>query len=156
MTISTMKPGAGIGLLVAVGAFVLAVLPGCAAQAEPKFDPNREVALPGSQREFQNINPAIKMATAYGDRGAGAHGSFGAFPANFATPVHTHTGAYHGIVISGVMTNPFKGEESPPSLEPGSYWYVPAGSEHVTACVSDVPCEFYFYADKAFDFHPVE
>ena len=96
------------------------------------------------------------MAAAYGDRGKGAHGSFGRFPPNFVTPVHTHTGAYHGIVIKGVMTNPFKGEESPPTMEPGSYWYVPAGSEHATACVSNIPCEFYFYADEAFDFHVVE
>lgn len=135
---------------------ILGSLAGCAAQAGSPFDPQKEVALPGWQLEFQNINPMIKMAAAYGDRSAGAHGSFGTFPPNFMTPFHTHSGAYHGVVIKGVMTNPFKGEESPPTMEPGSYWYVPAESVHATACVSDVPCEFYFYADEAFDFHVTE
>lgn len=143
-------------LLTVASAFALALLSGCAVQAGTEFDTGKDVALPGWQLEFQNINPAIKMAAAYGDRSEGAHGSFGRFPPNFETPVHTHTGAYHGIVIKGVMTNPFKGEETPPTMEPGSYWYVPAGSAHATACVSNIPCEFYFYADEAFDFHVVE
>ena len=143
-------------LLAVASAFALALLSGCAVQAGTEFDTGKDVALPRWQLEFQNINPAIKMAAAYGDRRKGAHGSFGRFPPNFETPVHTHTGAYHGIVIKGVMTNPFKGEETPPTMEPGSYWYVPAGSAHATACVSNIPCEFYFYADEAFDFHVVE
>jgi len=54
------------------------------------------------------------------------------------------------------MTDPFSGEDAPPTLAAGSYWYVPAGVEHITACVSDVPCQFYFYADEAFDFHVAE
>jgi len=120
------------------------------------YDVNKDVALPASGLEYANINPAIQMATAYGDKGAGAHGTFGKFPANFITPVHTHTGAYHGVVVKGTMTNPFKGETSPPEMPAGSYWYVPAGSEHATACISTTPCEFYFHAEQAFDFHPVE
>lgn len=54
------------------------------------------------------------------------------------------------------MTNPFEGEESPPRMGPGSYWYVPAGAVHATACVSDTPCQFYFHAESGFDFTPVE
>ena len=150
------KAGIRSAMLAAAGTFSLAVLPGCAAQAGSEFDPNKETVLPGWQAEYQNINPAIKMAAAYGDRETGAHGSFGAFPPNFTTPFHTHSGAYHGVVIKGVMTNPFKDEETPPTMEPGSYWYVPAGSEHATACVSNVPCQFYFYADEVFDFNVVE
>ncbi|MEH6528078.1 MAG: DUF4437 domain-containing protein [Sneathiella sp.] len=148
---STIKT---IGILSAVGAFSL--LAGSMAQAEGTFDAQETVALPSELLEYHNINPAIKMAAAYGDRSKGSHGSFGQFPPNFETPAHIHSGAYHGVVIKGVMTNPFKGEANSPSLEPGSYWYVPAGSEHTTACISDVPCEFYFYADGAFDFTPVE
>ena len=126
------------------------------AHKQSEFDANKEVARPGWQLDFQNINPAIKMASAYGDRSTGAHGTFGAFPPNFETPSHTHTSAYHGIVIKGVMTNPFKAEQSQPTMEPGSYWYVPASSEHITACVSIVPCEFFMYSEGAFDFLPVE
>ena len=139
----------------ALGVLAMALLPGLAG-ADSGFDPGKEVALPGSALKFENINPAIRMATAFGDRASGAHGTFGTFPGNFITPFHTHTGAYHGVVVKGVMTNPFKDEAAPPRLEAGSYWYVPAGSEHATACVSAEPCEFFFFADQAFDFHPVQ
>lgn len=154
MTVRTTSGGVRAGLLATVGFGMLALLAGCTTPAG--FDANEEVVLPAGQLEFHNINPAIKMAAAYGDRSSGAHGSFGTFPANFTTPFHTHSGAYHGVVVKGVMTNPFQGEQSPPAMKPGSYWYVPAGAAHATACVSNEPCQFYFYADGAFDFHPVE
>ncbi len=126
------------------------------AQAESAFDANTQVVLPGWRLDFQPINPMVKFAPAYGDRNQGGHGTFGRFPPGFSAPWHIHTGAYHAVVISGVMSNPFRDEDAPPTMEPGSYWYVPAKVEHVTACVSDVPCVFYFYADHAFDFTPVE
>ncbi len=50
------------------------------------------------------------------------------------------------------MTNPFEGEDNPPQMGPGSYWYVPAGAVHATACVSNTPCRFFFTAEEAFDF----
>jgi len=131
---------------------------GCAANATAggTFDPTANVAMPAATLEFRNVNPAIAMADAYGDRATGAHGTFGTFPAEFITPYHTHTGAYHGVVVEGVMTNPFEGETSPPEMAPGSYWYVPAGAVHATACISKTPCKFYFHADSAFDFKPVK
>ena len=112
--------------------------------------------IPAESLEYANLNPAIAMAHAFGDRGKGAHGSFGTFPANFATPFHTHIGAYRAVVIEGQMTNPFDGEDNPPVMSPGSYWSVAAGATHATACVSDVPCKFFFWADGAFDFTPVK
>jgi quercetin dioxygenase-like cupin family protein len=129
----------------------------CASQAgEAPFDPKANMVLPAARVDYQNINPAIQMGDAYGDRAKGAHGTFGKFPPDFITPFHTHSGAYHGVVVAGVMTNPFAGEQNPPEMVPGSYWYVPAQAVHATACVSDTPCQFYFHADDAFDFTPVE
>ncbi len=54
------------------------------------------------------------------------------------------------------MTNPFAGEAEPRKMGPGSYWFVPANAVHATACVSSIPCEFYFHAAGAFDFLPAE
>jgi len=139
-----------------IGTIAVGALVACSTYAGESFDPKKEVALQTETLIYENINPAISMATAYGNKGAGAHGTFGRFPANFETPNHTHSGAYHGVVIKGVMTNPFEGETKAPKMAAGSYWYVPAGMEHTTACVSDVPCEFYFYADDPFDFTPVK
>lgn len=112
-------------------------------------------AAPSDQITFEQIAPFVQMGAAWGDRATSAHGTFGRFPGGAASPPHTHSGAYHGVVISGVMTNPFEGEPNPPRMKAGSYWYVPAGMEHVTACVSEEPCVFYFHADGAFDFTPV-
>ena len=111
-------------------------------------------AVSADDIQFEQVAPFVKMGSAWGNRATGKHGTFGEFPAKASSPAHTHTGAYHGIVISGVMTNPFEGESNPVKMGPGSYWYVPAGMEHVTACVSDEPCRFYFHADSSFDFAP--
>jgi len=143
-----------------VATVALATLLGAcaAAQAEgPTWDPNKPVALPSGNIAYQNINEAIQMADVWGDRAIGAHGTFGKFPANFEAPLHTHTFAYSGVVVAGVMTNPFgkEGEKNPPQMPAGSYWYVPAGVPHTTACISDTPCQFFFDSAGAFDFVPV-
>jgi len=143
-----------------VATVALATLLGaCAvAQAEgPAWDPNKPVALPSGDVAYQNINEAIQMADVWGDRATGPHGTFGKFPANFETPVHTHTFAYHGVVLAGVMTNPFgeTGEKSPAKMPAGSYWYVPAGTPHSTACVSTTPCQFFFDSEGGFNFTPL-
>ncbi len=127
-----------------------------AALADSHYDSSVEAATPKEQLKFNNINPAVQMAPAYGDMTKGGHGTFGKFPANFETPLHTHSAAYHGIVLKGVMTNPFKDAKSSPKLAVGSYWHVPANSVHTTACVSDTPCEFYFYSRSKFDFTVVK
>ena len=113
-------------------------------------------AIAESDIAFEQIAPFVKMGSAWGDRGTGKHGTFGEFPAKASSPLHTHTGAYHGVVISGMMINPFEGESNPTKMGPGSYWYVPAGMAHVTACISEEPCRFYFHAEGAFDFAPAE
>lgn len=56
----------------------------------------------------------------------------------------------------GIVTNPYAGEEGEVEMGPGSYWYVPGGASHVTACVSEEPCLFYTYADGAWDIEVVE
>jgi len=127
-----------------------------AALAEGTFDPNAPVVVQRESLSYFALNDAISMADAYGALTGGTHGTFGKFPAHFDAGFHTHTGAYRGIVLKGVMTNPFENETDPPHMEPGSYWYVPAGMVHATACVSDEPCEFFFYADSAFDFLPTK
>jgi mannose-6-phosphate isomerase-like protein (cupin superfamily) len=140
---------------VAVG-MVLAA--SAASQAGDAFDPAKPVAKPAAAVPWVDVNEAIRFGDAFGDRGTGPQGTFGTFPANFVTPVHTHTNAYHAIVVQGEMTNPFgaDGEANPPRMGPGSYWYVPAGMAHATACVSDEPCMFYMHAGSFFDFTPVE
>ena len=44
----------------------------------------------------------LHAAAAYGDLQLGAHGTFIKMPAGFVSAVHSHTGEYWGVVISGV------------------------------------------------------
>ncbi len=100
------------------------------------------------------ISPFARMYTVWGDRSRGAHGTIGEFIPDGASPEHTHGHSYHGVVLSGTMVNPFLGqtiEEATP-LQAGDYWFVPAGIEHVTACISTEPCTFYFHSEGLFDF----
>lgn len=99
-----------------------------------------ERAITSSEIIYEQIAPFVKMGGAWGNRAEGAHGTFGEFPGGASSPAHTHSSAYHGVVISGVMANPFNHEPDPAKMGPGGYWYVPAGVEHVTACLSEEPC----------------
>ena len=139
----------------AVAGFALALsLPVAASDHTilPNFDPSKNTVKPAQMISYTNINPAIQFGSAWGNFGKTEHGTFGKFPAKFQTPFHTHSGAYHGVVIKGTMSNPFKGEKNPPVMNPGSYWFVPANSVHATACISAEPCQFYFHAASNFDF----
>jgi len=110
--------------------------------------------LKADQVKYESVAPFVSMGAAWGDRAKGSHGTFGRFPGGAASPRHTHSGSYHGVVISGLMTNPFDGETKPPQMGPGSHWFVPAGASHITACISTEPCTFYFHAEGLFDFTP--
>lgn len=147
-------------LRIALAPFALAALTACASNAAEvqtsATGGDTPRAVPAASVEYAQIAPFVQMGGAWGDRSKGAHGTFGIFPGGASSPAHTHSGAYHGVVVSGTMINPFEGETSPPEMGAGSYWYVPGGVEHITACVSEEPCMFYFHADSGFDFQPIE
>ncbi len=98
----------------------------------------------------------VRFAPGWGDFEAGPYGTFAIIPGATATPPHVHRGAYSGVVIRGTLINPFGTEDDPPQLGPGSFWHVPAGEQHVTACVSEEGCWGYLYADEGFDFTPID
>ena len=107
--------------------------------------------------EFTEISPFATFGSAQGNFGEGAHGTFGIFGAGASSPPHTHSSAYYAVVLEGPMNNPFGTESEPAELAPGSFWSVPASDEHVTACLTpDSECRFFFHAQAAFDFTPLE
>ncbi len=106
--------------------------------------------------KFDDIIPGVvAFSTVNGDREKGAHGTFVRIPAGQATPLHTHGSEYHAVVISGIFENPIKDDEnSQKSLGPGSYYYVPANTPHISRCAASSPtdCLTYFYQTTPFDF----
>lgn len=106
---------------------------------------------------FTQIAPFARFSSAKGDFTTGEHATLGVFGAGAASPPHTHSGSYYGVVLAGDMNNPFGTEASPPSLAPGSFWSVPGDEQHVTACLDpDGECTFFFHAADAFDFFVID
>lgn len=92
----------------------------------------------------------LRAASAYGDMSKGAHGTFVKMPAGFISEIHTHTGAYWGVVISGVGVNGAPGSEDVP-LPAGSYWSQKGNERHVTKCISSNECIFFISQSVKFD-----
>ncbi|MDX1421000.1 MAG: cupin domain-containing protein [Rubricoccaceae bacterium] len=126
---------------------VFAVLGAVPAAAQP----SDAVFTPYDALEWVEIVPGVTFAATHGDMMAEAHGKLIRFDAGVSTPVHTHTNAYHGVVIQGRVTNPYSDDEALREMGAGDYWYVPGGAPHRTACVSEEPCLFYTYGDAAWD-----
>lgn len=92
----------------------------------------------------------LEAAPAYGDFNKGAHGTFIKMPAGFVSDIHTHTGEYWGVVISGVGVNGVPGSKDVP-LPVGSYWSQKGGERHVTKCISSNECIFFISQSVKFD-----
>lgn len=133
-----------------IGFFI--ALPTAALQAqsaEPVFRDMDDV-------EWVEIVPGLAFGGVYGTFTETAHGKLVRFEPGLASPPHTHSGPYHGVVLRGTVTNPYQGETDPPRMEVGDYFMVPGGVAHVTACVSEEPCLFYTHSDGPWDFEMVE
>jgi len=114
------------------------------------------VAIPHNNMEFDEMAPYVDMAKAHGDMKEGAHGTVGKMKADSQTPRHYHSNPYHGVVISGTLVHKFDGEENPPQLTAGSYWFTPAEKVHFTTCLPGEECVFYIHADGKFDMTEVK
>lgn len=120
-------------------------------------DPKPSVNLPATQIQFgptgvkDGKTGELLAGPVYGSLGKGPHGTFIRMPAGFVSPVHNHTGAYWGIVISGVAANGVPGAANV-QLPAGSYWYQKGGEAHVTKCLSGHECLFFISQDTPFDY----
>jgi quercetin dioxygenase-like cupin family protein len=126
------------------------------AQVAAPAGPGGGSIVHASEVEWAEIIPGVRFAVVYGEWDKEAHGKLISFDPGARTPLHVHSGGYHGVVVEGIVTNPYAGEKGEVEMGPGTYWYVPAGVPHVTACVSEEPCVFYTYADGAWDIEVVE
>ena len=92
----------------------------------------------------------LRAANGHGDLQHGAHGTIIKMPAGFVSRVHSHTGEYWAVVISGVGVNGTPGSTDVP-LPAGSYWSQKGGEPHVTKCISSNECIFFISQSVKFD-----
>jgi len=111
-----------------------------------------------SELTFAPIDPSAEggpeVAVVHGDLKTGA-AFFLKIPAGFKPGLHTHTGDYHAVVVSGAPRHwlPGKDRQAKP-LAPGSYWFQPGGQPHGDECTGKEPCIAFVIMNGAFDFQP--
>lgn len=105
---------------------------------------------------WEEIVPGVAFGAVFGDWRAEAHGKFVSFQPGVVSPLHTHSGGFHAVVVSGTVINPYPEEANPPEMGPGTYWSTHAGTVHATGCVSEEPCLIYTHMDQGWDISVVE
>ncbi len=86
------------------------------------------------------------------DADSDAHITYLKFAPGMVAPLHTHTGDYVGIVLSGASKHWLPNvPESEVILSAGSHWSMPGGVEHVSECLPGVECIFILYQEQALD-----
>ncbi|NNK67396.1 MAG: cupin domain-containing protein [Rhodobacteraceae bacterium] len=116
------------------------------------------VSLPADVLDWQATSEGAAFAALDGDRFNGEYMAMVRLPAGLASPEHVKTANMYGIVIAGTFlhtTVDMEPSERQP-IGPGSYYMIPGGMPHVSACVSDTPCVAFLYQDGAFDFNLVQ
>lgn len=142
---------------VVAGAILTVACIALIARAQTGSKPS--VNIPVTQLQYgktgvtDGVHGELQAAPAYGDLAHGAHGTFIKMPAGFVSPIHTHTGDYWGVVISGVGANGVPGSaDVPPRV--GSYWFQKGGERHITKCISSNECIFFINQSTKFDYLP--
>lgn len=94
--------------------------------------------------------PGVQLAVLWGNPEKGAHGAEHKFPGGFEAPLHHHTSAYKGVVISGTLVVTPDGGAAK-SLPAGSYFSVPGGNKHTTKCEGASGCVIFIEAAGKWD-----
>ena len=113
------------------------------------------ITLLGTQDlDWQPTPEGVAFAALQGNRFEEAYQAMVELPAGTVSPPHVKSANMYGIALGGQMAHYPSGDDpaAAPSIGPGGFYYIPAGLEHVSACVSAEPCVAYLYQDGAFDF----
>jgi len=135
-----------LGASLLAGAFLAGVAVGKDAPAKAKFIAAEEV-------KWDDVG-GPKLGTLTGDYKKGPYVGLLKLPAGFTSPLHTHTGTYEAVEISGTSSHWLKGEDGTKAkkMTPGSYWTITGKAEHTSSCAPGVDCVFVVWQKAKFDF----
>jgi Domain of unknown function (DUF4437) len=87
-----------------------------------------------------------RLTTLWGNRDRdGGFGQLIELPPGFRSPVHAHSGDFHGVLIQGTWRHEDAAGNGVSLQQPGSYVRQAGGEMHVDRCVSDVPCLLFLF-----------
>jgi hypothetical protein len=141
---------AALATSVVAGAFFAGVAVGKAPPPQPKFVAAEEV-------KWDELN-GLKLGTLAGDYKKGPYGALMKLPAGYTSPLQARTGAYEAVQISGTSSHWIRGEDGTKAkkMTPGSYWSIPAKTEHVSSCATGSDCVIYIWQKTKFDALPAK
>jgi hypothetical protein len=86
-----------------------------------------------------------RMTSLWGNRDRdGGFGQLIELPPGFRSPLHAHSGDFHGVLIKGTWLHEDAAGTGTP-LEPGSYVRQAGREMHVDRCVSADPCLLFLF-----------
>jgi hypothetical protein len=74
----------------------------------------------------------------------GGFGQLIELPPGFRSPLHAHSGDYHGVLIKGTWLHEDAAGKGVP-VQPGSYVRQAGGQMHFDGCVSKEPCLLFLF-----------
>lgn len=113
--------------------------------------------LASSDLPWETTPEGVAFAALQGDRFTESYQALVRLPAGTVSPPHVKTANMYGVMLQGEMKHYATGEdpEIAQKIGVGSFYSIPNGMAHISACVSEEPCVAYLYQDGAFDFLPV-
>ena len=134
----------------------LSILAG-ASMSAMAAEPAKITLIPAPSLNWVETPEGVAFANIEGDRFTEPYRAMVRLPAGIASPLHVKSANMFGVMIQGEMIHITKGQDADTALRvgAGSFYKVPKGLPHISACVSDEPCIAYLYQDGAFDFMPV-
>lgn len=139
-----------VGLSLLAGAFLAGVAVGKDAPVKAKFIAAEEV-------KWEDIGgPKLGLLT--GDYKKGAYGALIKMPAGYTSPLHSYTGAFEAVEISGTSSHWLKGEDGTKAkkMTPGSYWTFAAKAEHISSCAPGTDCVMFVWQKTKYDYVPAK
>ena len=96
------------------------------------------------------IPKGCEIAVLHGDPAGSNADVFFKVPGNFVIPRHWHTSAERMVLVSGVLTVTYDGQEAV-TLKPGMYAYGPAKLSHEATCAAGDPCVLFIAFEAPVD-----
>jgi hypothetical protein len=117
-----------------------------AAEEDP-FQGVGSITVPLEKMKWRKQAPDLpqKISMLWGNRDRdGGFGELVELPPGFRSPLHAHSGDFHGVLIKGAWLHEDASGKGTP-VTPGSYVRQAGGEMHVDRCVSKEPCLLFLF-----------
>jgi len=116
--------------------------------AEDPFQGTGSITVPLEKMTWRKQAPGLpqQLTTLWGNRDRdGGFGQLIELPPGFRSPLHYHSGDFHGVLIKGTWLHEDASGKGTPVTVPGSYVRQAGGELHVDRCVSQEPCLLFLF-----------